>query len=296
MKGVIVMKYHYIFDKNAEPYTRLKPGEKITVETEDAFRGIVKKEEECTVENIEKIFDLSNPLTGPVVVEGAEPGNWVEIFIEDIECGTYGVSIIGKHFCIYGDEYDKYHAKVAPIKDGIIHFNDKIKIPVRPMIGTIGTTPGLEAPGSCAEGIYGGNMDAPSVGIGNRLYLPVFIEGAYIYMGDCHAVQGDGELVNPFEMQAKITFTVDVVKDKSSAGKCPRVHTKDTIETIASDRTFYWAAKAAMRDLIEWMVDDYGFSFNDAAFLCGQVADARCCQIGNSYHTARAVIDLKYVE
>lgn len=56
---------------------------------------------------------------------------------------------------------------------------------------------------------------------------------------------------HPFEIQAKITFTVDVVKDKSSAGKCPRVRTKDTIETIASDRTFYWAAKAAMRDLIE---------------------------------------------
>jgi len=107
------MKYAYIFDKKAEPIATLKPGEKITVNTEDAFRGLVKEEKHCTMENIESILDLSNPLTGPIVIEGAEPGDWLEVLINDIECGPYGVSIIGSHFSIFGDKY-KIQPKEAP--------------------------------------------------------------------------------------------------------------------------------------------------------------------------------------
>lgn len=289
------MKYEYIFNKKVKAVATLKPGEKITVNTEDAFRGLIKKEKNCTMKNIESILDLSNPLTGPIVVDEAEPGDWLEVVINDIECGPYGVSIIGSHFSIFGDRY-KIQAKVVPIKNGVIDFNDKIKIKVKPMIGTIGTTPELDTPLSTMPGIFGGNMDASSVSIGNKLYLPVFINGGYLYLGDCHAIQGDGELVNPFEIPAKITLTINIVKDKTSKGKWPRVISKDTIETIVSDRTFYFAAKEALDEMIKWLSEDYGFNSTEAAFLCGQVADARCCQIGNAYHTVRCVFPQKYLK
>jgi len=289
------MGYKYIFDKKLKAIATLKSGEKITVNTEDAFRGLIKEEKNCTMENIESILGLSNPLTGPIVVDKAEPGDWLEVQIDNIECGPYGVSIIGSHFSIFGDKY-KIQAKVVPIKNGVIDFNDKVKIKVNPMIGTIGTTPELDTPLSTMPGIFGGNMDASSVSIGNKLYLPVFIYGAYLYLGDCHAIQGDGELVNPFEIPAKITLTLNVVKDKTSKGKWPRVISKDTIETIVSDRTFYFAAKEALNEMIKWLCEDYGFNSTEAAFLCGQVADARCCQIGNAYHTARCVFPKKYIK
>ncbi|UCG54855.1 MAG: acetamidase/formamidase family protein [Dehalococcoidia bacterium] len=291
------MEYQYTYNRNAEPFAVIKPGGTVTFQTEDAFRGLIKKNEDGTEENINGILELSCPVTGPIVVEGAEPGNWVEISIDNIECGSYGVSVLGDHFCTIGEIFENYTTLVVPIKDGIIHLNEKIKFPAKPMIGTIGTTPKLEMPLSCLEGIFGGNMDCPSVTIGSKLYLPVFIDGAYIYAGDCHAIQGDGEIINPFEMQAKVTLTVDVLKEKSSVGKWPRLKTKNTIETVASDRTFYFAAKIAMVEMINWLVEDYGFEFNEAAFFCGQVVDARCCQIGgNAYHTARCVLDIEYLK
>lgn len=288
------MKYQYVFNKNAKPIAILKPGEKITIDTEDAFKGLVKKDEDCTIKNIESILELSNPLTGPIVIDGAKPGDWLEVVIDNIECGPYGVSIIGSHFSIFRDKFN-LQAKVVTIKNGVINFSDQIKIKVSPMIGTIGTTPELEVPLSTLPGIFGGNMDAASVTIGNKLYLPVFINGCYLYLGDCHAIQGDGELVNPFEIPAKITLTLNIIKNKTSSGKWPRVISKDTIETIVSDRTFYFAAKEALNEMIKWLSEDYGFDCTEAAFLCGQVADARCCQIGNAYHTARCVFPKKYL-
>lgn len=291
------MEYQYTYNRNAKPYATIRSGESVTFKTEDAFRGLIKKNEDGTLENIKSILDLSGPGTGPIVVKDAKPGDWVEICIDKIECGSYGVSILGNHFSSIGEKFPQFKTLVVPIKDDIIHFSDKIKIPVRPMIGTLGTTPALEAPLICQEGIYGGNMDAPSVARGSKLYLPVFIDGAYIYAGDCHAIQGDGEIINPFEMQATITLTVNVKKEKSSVGKWPRVITADTIETIVSDRTFYFAAKVAMVEMINWLVEDYGFEFEEAAFFCGQVVDARCCQIGgNMYHTTRCVLEKKYLK
>ena len=291
------MEYQYTYNRDAKPFAELKPGGTVSFETEDAFRGLIKKKEDGTEENINGILELSCPVVGPIVVQGAQPGDWVEINIDNIECGSYGVSVLGDHFSTIGEAFENYQTLVVPIKDGVIHFSDRLTFPARPMIGTIGTTPALDMPLSSYEGIFGGNMDCPSITIGSKLYLPVFIEGVYIYAGDCHAIQGDGEMINPFEMQAKVTLTIDVVKGKSSKGKWPRVVTEETLETVASDRTFYFAAKIAMVEMIRWMVEEYGYEYYEAAFLCGQVVDARCCQIGgNAYHTARCVINKKFVQ
>lgn len=266
------------------------------MQTEDAFRGLVKSPEACTDENIQGIFDLSCPVSGPIVVEGARPGDWVEVYINDIVCGDYGVSILGRRFSAIGDEFSYNRAKVVKIENREIIFNEHHRIPVRPMIGTLGTTPAISAPFSKDPGIYCGNVDCPTIGIGNTVLLPVFVEGAYIYMGDVHAIQGDGEMINPFETPATITLTIKVRNDKSSKGRWPRVMTPDTIETIGVDRDFYQAARIALVEMIHWLVDEYGFAYDDAAYLCGSVVDARPCQIVNSLHSARCVMNLKYLK
>jgi len=289
------MKYYYTYDKDAEPFITIKSGGSVSFETEDAFRGLVKKEEECTEENINSIIELNCPVTGPIVIEEAEPGNWLEVIINDIQCGEYGASIIGGHFSAIGDRFKDNKAKVVPIKDGIISFSDKIKFPVRPMIGTIGVASPIEKPLSCLQGRYGGNMDCPTTGIGNKLYLPVMIRGGFLFAGDVHAIQGDGEMINPFETPSKINLTINVLKEKSSKGKWPRIKTKATIETITCDRTFYNAAQIAMSQMVDWLVEDYEFSFEEASFLCGQLVDARPCQLVNSYHSARCVLENKYL-
>lgn len=290
------MEYQYTYNKNAKPYATINSGETVSFQTEDAFRGLIKKNEDGTKEKIESILQSSCPVTGPIVVTDAKPGDWVEIYIENIECGPYGVSVLGDHFCSIGEHLENYQTLVVPIKNGIIRFSDELSFPAQPMIGTIGTTPALEMPLSSYEGIFGGNMDCSSITIGSKLYLPVFIEGAYIYVGDCHAIQGDGEIINPFEMEAKVTLSIKVIKDRSSEGKWPRVVTDDTIETVVSDRTFYFAAKVAMVEMIKWLKEEHGFEYYEAAFLCA-VAHAKCCAIGgNAYHTARCVLETKYLK
>ncbi|UCF97257.1 MAG: acetamidase/formamidase family protein [Spirochaetaceae bacterium] len=288
------MEYQYTYNRNAKPFAEINSGETVNLETEDAFRGLIRKNEDGTIDNIEKILSLSCPVTGPIVVKEAKPGDWVEISIDDIQCGSYGVSVLGDHFCTIGEIFENFQTRVVPIEDGIIQFSDKLSFPAKPLIGTIGTTPALEMPLSSLEGIFGGNMDCPSITIGSKLRLPVFIDGAYIYVGDCHAIQSDGEIINPFEMQAKVTLTINVIKDKSSKGRWPRVITANTIETVTSDRTFYFAAKIAMVEMINWLVDEYGFDHIEASYFCGMFAHAKCCQIGgNAYHTARVVICTK---
>ena len=171
------MEYQYTYNRDAKPFAELKPGGTVSFETEDAFRGLIKKKEDGTEENINGILELSCPVVGPIVVQGAQPGDWVEINIDNIECGSYGVSVLGDHFSTIGEAFENYQTLVVPIKDGVIHFSDRLTFPARPMIGTIGTTPALDMPLSSYEGIFGGNMDCPSITIGSKLYLPVFIEG-----------------------------------------------------------------------------------------------------------------------
>lgn len=150
-------------------------------------------------------------------------------------------------------------------------------------------------PKSNLQGIYCGNVDCPSIGIGSTLYIPVFVEGAYIYVGDVHAIQGDGEMINPFEIPSTLTMTIDIDRRTTSKDKWPRLVNEDTIETITVDRDFYQAAKIAMFEMVKWMVEEFGFEFDDAAYVCASVADARPCQIVNQRHSARCVVDKKYL-
>ena len=291
------MKYHYIYDKSAEPLFKIKSGETVTLETEDAFSGLIKENGPVSEETTNEVFRLMAPVTGPVVVEEAEPGDWLAIKIDHIECLGYGVSPIGLLYSAIGDKFgEKTRAKVAKIENNVIYFNDKIKFDAKPMIGTLGTTIHNEVPRARYQGIYGGNVDCPTFSIGNTVLLPVFVKGAYVYAGDVHAIQGDGEMINPFESPARITMTMNVIKNKSSVGKWPRVLTDTTIETVTVGRDFTDAARIAMVQMIEWLTEDYGFEFDEAAYLCGQVVDARPCQIVNYLHSARCVLNNKYLE
>jgi Predicted acetamidase/formamidase len=293
MQVIPKSKFTYLYDGKAVPAATVKPGEVFQVETEDAFNGLIKKESDCTPENIEKIVHRSNPLTGPVKIEGAEPGDTVSIHILSIECLEYGVSILGDHFGPVSHLFPKHVAKIVPISGGAAHFNEKIKIPLEPMIGSIGVASDEETIFSWKQGHYGGNMDCKEVKAGSILQLPVSVPGAMLVMGDVHGIQGDGEMCNPFEVPAKITLKVELIKNKKISN--PRVLTPDKIMTIASGRTFEACSNEAFIALANWLAEDYGFTFNDACFLLGQVADVRACQIANTMHTVRCEMPARYV-
>lgn len=286
--------FTYVYDGNATPAATVQPGEVFQVETEDAFNALIKSEAECTLENVNKIVHRSNPVTGPIRIEGAMPGDTIRIHIMNIECLDYGVSVLGDHFGPVSHLFPKHTAKIVPIQDGAFVFNDKIRIPLEPMIGTIGVASEDEVIFCWKQGNYGGNMDCKEVKAGAELQLPVFVPGAMLVMGDVHGIQGDGEMCNPFEVPAKITLKIELVKNKSIP--TPRVITPDSILTVVSGLTFDACSKDAFIALANWLTEDYGFTFNEACYLMGQVADVRACQIANTMHTIRCIMPRHYVE
>jgi acetamidase/formamidase len=183
--------------------------------------------------------------------------------------------------------------KVHVDKNGV-RWNDKITLPYQPFIGTIGISPEIEAISSLQPDYHGGNMDLPDVAPGAILYFPVHVEGGLLYVGDCHAAQGDGELSGvAIEQRATVTFQIDVIKNWTFAW--PRLETENFLMTIGSARPLEDAARIAYRELVRWMSADYGFDEIDAYMLLSQAGRMRLGNMVDPKYTMGASILKKYL-
>jgi acetamidase/formamidase len=175
-----------------------------------------------------------------------------------------------------------------------IRFSDRITLPYEPFIGTLGVSPEIEAVTSLQPDYWGGNMDVPDVAPGAVVYFPVLHKGAYVYLGDCHARQGDGELCGvAVEMPAVATIRIDLIKGWSIPG--PRLETEEFIMSIGSARPMEDAARMAYRDLVRWLVGDYGFEESEAYFLCTQAGKLRVGNMVDPKYTLGASMLKRYL-
>src|SRR6266702_1472005 len=178
-------------------------------------------------------------------------------------------------------------------KNGV-RWSGKIVLPYEPFIGTIGVSPEIEAISSLQPDYHGGNMDLPDVAPGAILYFPVHTKGGLLYVGDCHATQGDGELSGvAIEQRATVTLQVDVIKGWSFAW--PRLETENFLMTIGSARPLEDAARIAYRELVRWMSADYGFDEIDAYMLLSQAGRIRLGNMVDPKYTIGASILKKYL-
>jgi len=287
-----------------EPALRIKPGERIIVEVQDASSGQIRHRGD--VRDRSKV-PYGNPVVGPIYIEGCGEGDSLAVRIEDIKpsinlgvtyfSGFTGSYFIGDHAIGFTRVEIPSAARICRIEEDLVYFSDRLAIPYRPMIGTIGTAPKPELYGmssSLSVGPNGGNMDIPDITVGAEVYLPVFHEGGLLYIGDAHAVQGDGEISGTaVEMPAEITLTVTVLKGKSIGW--PRVKLNDEIMCLVSTspgRDLRDAIKTAFTELIRWMEEDYGIDRWEALMLLGQVGRIR---VGNLWSVA-AKVNVKYLK
>ena len=163
-----------------------------------------------------------------------------------------------------------------------------ITIPLRPMLGRVAVAPrGAEAFAGLWPGDFGGNMDAPEVREGTTVYLPVFHEGAYFYFGDGHARQGEGEVNGTgLETSMDVAFRIDLIKGKRI--DWPRLEDDRYIMVAGSARPLIDAFRIAHVELIEWLVEDYGFGRLDAYLLLGQLAESTVANIVDPIYTVVA--------
>jgi len=276
-----------------KPVATVKPGEVIEVETWDCSANLVKPNQ--TLKNVLESGTLlyDNPITGPIYIEGAEPRDTLAIDIINISIPDVGVTMVVPGFGGLEGwlKSSPPLTKFSKINDGkvIYRLDDgrEILLPVKPFIGTIGVSPPSEAISTVTPGKHGGNMDTPEVCSGNRLYLPVAVNGALLGLGDVHAVQGDGEICGTaIEIPSIVTLKIDLMKDKSI--DWPRVESSDEIMTVCSAKPLEDAARLAFLELIRWLEGDYGFERYDAYMFLSVAAKARLAQIVDPLFTVVA--------
>lgn len=296
-------RYHYTIGPYAKPVLTVKPKDTVVVETLDAFGGKIKDEKTKPSKVLE--FPNVNPLNGPILIEGAEKGDALKVTIESIKPrgpqprGTTclipffgGLTGIRKSPTLQ-DPLPEIVRKVN-ITDKEILWSDRIRFPYEPFIGTIGTAPELDSINSLTPDNHGGNMDLPDVRPGNTIYLPVRSPGARLFLGDCHATQGDGELCGvAIEFPTETTIMVDLVKNWNI--KWPRIENEDFIMSVGSGRPMEEAARIAYMDLIEWMGEGFGFDKYEAYFVLTQIAKVRLGNMVDPNYTIAASINRRYL-
>lgn len=249
---------YYEFSRHNEVRLRIQPGETVLVESEDAFSGQIRTNDDRR-DKTKKPY--GNPQTGPIFVEDAQPGDALAVVIEDIQpangqCATR-TSDPNQLAQWLGDDCP-HGTHICPISDGLIHWSDQITMPYRPMLGCIGTAPDTGVPTTGPAGPYGGNMDIIETAPGNTVYLPVYVQGAYLYLGDAHAAMGHGELsASGLEMAAHTTITVNLIKNNTIPA--PRIESHDEIMTIATGCPMERSIAQAYAWLILWMEADFGW-------------------------------------
>ena len=273
-------------DSRNPPVLRIKSGATVVFECRDAFNQTIQEPTDLPIN-----FDMEriNPATGPVYVEGAEPGDTLEIHILDIDVAKQGSCCILPGFGYLASEFPEPWTKIIPIENGMAIFSEKVKIPIDPFPGTLIVAPAEGAHGTLIPKEYGGNMDSRACTVGTTVYLPVFVEGALFGVGDVHAAQGDGEVCGTaIEIDADVTIRLVVNKTKKI--KRPQYETSEYFMTTAWGETTDDAVKIALRDMIEWLVAEKGLAREEAYALCSCAVDMRISQLVDITPGVRAVL------
>ncbi len=277
--------------KNHPSVARAVSGETIVFQTLDCYGNQIRSE---AIDFTGIQGDFNNPATGPLFVEGAMPGDILKISVLDIQVADQGVMVVRPGAGALGDVFQSSRVKILPVKDGHAVFNDHLRIPLNPMIGVIGVAPLQETPTTVPH-VHGGNMDCKRIVKGATLYLPVFVEGALLSIGDLHGVMADGEVVIcAMEMEGEVTVKVKVIKERKLP--MPLVMAADDFMVIASKETLDEAAHTVTHAMHGFLVHEVGMDTHEAGMLLSLLGELKICQIVDPLMTTRMELPLAILE
>ncbi|WP_298255174.1 acetamidase/formamidase family protein [uncultured Arthrobacter sp.] len=261
------------FSSTTEPALRIEPGtgERIGFETSDEVYAQLHEHRDMG-----KLTAQLNPVTGPVHVEGAQPGDALAVTIHEIrlkDCG-WSVSLPGTGALQHRMGSEMFTRRV-PIDTQGVHVTDRHVLEPRPMIGCIGTAP-ANGVNSTVMPSYsqGGNMDLTECRPGSTVYLPVMVEGAYLSIGDIHAIMAEGESsFVAIEAEGIAVVSVDVVKGMEL--RAPRVETDDEWIFVGLGDPVQESITRGYEDMFDFLVTDRGWEQGDAYALMSAVGHSR---------------------
>lgn len=275
----------YEFNKTNQPIATVASGSTVRIETYDCFQNQIDSED---MELAELDWNQINPVTGPIFIEGAKPGDVLKVTIKSIEIDSQGVMIVGPKLGVMGQYIEKMTAKILPIENNKIRFND-LQLPLNKMIGVIGVAPAGQGVNCGTPGAHGGNMDNKMVTEGAILYFPVTIEGALFGIGDFHAAMGDGEVsVSGVEVAGAATVKLEVLKGENI--EQPLLENGESFTQIASALTLDEATKIATELMIKRLVEHTDMSMSEVTMLMSAVGQVEICQVVDPLVTVRFVV------
>lgn len=282
---------HNEWDRNIDPVLQVSPGEVVRFECRDAIDRQVNVE--STAEDFANIsFDPVHPLTGPVYIDGASPGDVLEVELLELQHKGWGYTGFlpgDMGLGLLPDEFPEADMYVWDLDGDSARFANGIEIPLDPFPGTIGVAPAAEGPfETLPPRDVGGNMDVKHLTEGSTLYLPVEVDGGLFSIGDCHAAQGDGEVcVTGIEAPMFVTARFNVRSEMSieqpqfiSDGPyTPTGHDERMYGTMGISDDLMEATRLAVRHMIDHLSDEHGLTRGQAYILCSAIVDLKINEV-----------------
>ena len=293
------------YDAAAPPVLRIKSGETVRVHTlitssparlEGA--GVAPAQVEQSLRDITAKVTNKGPgghiLTGPIFVEGAEPGDVLEVRIQGIELAIpYAYNAFGAKSGFIPEDFPYEKMKIIPLdaKQGVAHFAPGIDVPLRPFFGSMGVAPPVAAGriNSAPPGIHGGNLDNKELVVGTTLYLPVHAPGALFFVGDGHAGQGNGE-VDITALETSLVGNLQFIVRKDMHLKLPRAETPTAYISMGLNEDLTEAAKGAVREMIDFLVAEKHLTRDEAYMLTSVAGDLDVTQVVDGTRGAHVVL------
>jgi acetamidase/formamidase len=281
------------YDARVAPVLRVASGDRVRVETMVAgglqrlrLAGVVDTEIPESLKAVEAGVTErgpgAHPLTGPIFVEGAEPGDTLEVRILDIDyLHPFGVNVFTPGGGVLPDDFPYAHARLLRWQRGAdrVDFAPGVSLPLAPFFGSIGVAPPplVGRISSRPPGWHGGNFDNKDLVAGSILYLPVHVPGALLSIGDGHAMQGDGEVTGT-ALETSLRGTIELRVRKGQRLRWPRAETRTHFITMGLHEDLDDATRLATREMVEFLVAERRLSRDDAYVLSALAADLHVTQ------------------
>ena len=281
----------YEFSAETEPVATVAAGDVFVVETHDTSTGRIHRRED--VPDFVRLRDPRkvNPAAGPVFVEGASPGDDLIVEILDIRLQPTGFVRVLAGAGVLQEGIEPDGVLMARVDGEELVLGESIRMPLRPMVGVIGTAPADGVIYTAEPGPQGSNIDINAITVGARVHLPVHVPGALLAIGDVHASMGDGEVSGTgVEIAAEVMVRVDLVSGAAPAR--PWIETAENWITTGSGPSLEDAVEIAVEELTGLLISRLGLSRTEAFLLVSARGDVRigqCARIRGLDATAYAV-------
>ena len=257
----------YVLEPGSNPAITIDSGEEIIVETWDAFEG--ERDPVALQAN-----PLKGPATGPIYVNGAEPGDVLKIDFISITPKEQAAHMVMPGRGFLDNDFTEAYPTLIGLDSGDAVLPSGVRIPMNPSMGLVATTPTYSQLTASDSGPYGGDIDMKELVEGSTLYLPVFVTGGMLAMGDCHAVVGDGAVAGTgAECSADTHIRVTVEKGMKING--PRALTPEYFVVLSHGEDLGPAMKQAVREMVDFLVIEKGLEPYDAYTLLSLAGDVR---------------------